>query len=180
VAELRVLDQDVAGRVGAGQDAVLVIVQEGVAQREAGAVQAQGGAVLVGHLGAEHLDVVDGDVAAGNHPSPFAHGVLAGGVDLRTAVHAADGDVAGVDAADVAAVGGVAGDLDHVAAPGDGEGFARGSVGFARTHRQGGGRWQNLLFFWNKKTEIPPVGDTSASRAKLDQRGTMANCGPVP
>src|SRR6059058_1098876 len=115
VAEITVFDKDVAVRVGAGQDAVFIVVDEGVAQGEIGAFQAESRAVLVGYLGAQSLDVVDRNVIAAHDTSALAERVAASRIYARTAVHATDGEVVPINAANIAAIGRVAGDLERVA-----------------------------------------------------------------
>jgi hypothetical protein len=141
VAELGVFDHDVAVRVGVGQDTVLVVVYERMTQREVGTLQAESGAVGVHHLGADHLDIVHGQVVAVDHPDTLVGGILSSRVDPRAAVDAADGQVVAVDAAGVATVGPVTRNLDEVAITGRGDGRARCAEGLAGADGQcrGGG-----------------------------------------
>jgi hypothetical protein len=65
---------------------------------------------------AGELEVLDGGVLALDHPDGLAAGVLAGGRDPGPALaHAADGQVAGLDEADVPVVLALGVDLDGVA-----------------------------------------------------------------
>ncbi len=91
--EARAPDHDVAAGVGAGEDAVLVVVEPAAGDGEPGALLADAGAVAVGHGGAAELDAVDDRVVAGNHPDGLALGALPGSLQVRSATCASEGEV---------------------------------------------------------------------------------------
>ncbi len=103
--EPRPLDDDVALGVGAGEDAVLVVVEPAARDGEVGALLADARAVAVGHGRAAQLDPVDGRAVAGDHPDRLALGVLAVGPQVRPAAVPAQGEVVLGPGRDVAGVG---------------------------------------------------------------------------
>ena len=112
--EHAVLDQDRAAVAGAAEDAVLVVEEARIADRQIAPLGADAGAVLIGDARAREGDVVDGDVVAGDHPDrlaaarPVAQVSRAVGRFQGQAARAPDRAVdvlAGVDAHDVAILG---------------------------------------------------------------------------
>ena len=112
--ELAVLDRQLGVADIAGQQPVLVVVEAAAPDGQLAFLEADAGAVAVGHAAAAELDVVDLDVTVLHDPGRLALGVLAVGVEQRARVLAADREPALRDDADLALVG-AGHDLDRVA-----------------------------------------------------------------
>src|SRR5689334_24349904 len=90
VRELRMLDDDIARRVGPGEDAVLVVVEITVAHRETGALEPDAGAIVVGHRRAGKLQALDGCVVALDDPDCLAFGMRTVGAKVGAPADPAD------------------------------------------------------------------------------------------
>src|SRR6185369_7406044 len=133
-------------RVVAGEDAHLVVLEAAAAQIQAALLDADAGAVAMGHPGAEEGDVVDAEVAVTDHPD----GLVLGGPPIRhqfrLASHPADGELALGPYRHVAAIA-AGGDLHHVPVPGQAGGLGdggepAGADADRRRQGRGGGQGQ--------------------------------------
>src|SRR5260221_11741297 len=73
--ELGVLDDDIARRVGTGEDAVLVVVEVAVAHRQADAFEPDAGAILLRYLRTGKLHALDRGVVALDDPDRLVFGL---------------------------------------------------------------------------------------------------------
>jgi hypothetical protein len=107
------------GKVGR-QQAVLVVDEAAALHQQSPGLEAQGGAIGVGHASAAEFDVLDRDVAAAYDPDRLAFGMLAIGIEYRALAQAADSEALLGDDADGALVA-PGHHLDHVAVAGGGK-----------------------------------------------------------
>ena len=140
VAEVAVLDQEGPARHRGGHQAVLVVMEAAVAEREVAAFVPNPGAVLVRDLAAGEADVLDGAVRV--HAQDGLAVGRAGGRDQVD--HAADADDGhlGRYIGDVVCVGAGVHE-QRVAIPRRREGRSQGGVGLRGAHAQDVGvRWE--------------------------------------
>src|SRR5262249_5578512 len=116
VGELAVLDQDLASPP-IGENAILIVVEVAVAQREVVPLLTDPGAIRVRHGAPGELDVLNRRIVTLNDPGGFEIGNdRAGDVDLGAApTHAADGEVVDLEDAVIAVVAAGGVDLDGIA-----------------------------------------------------------------
>src|SRR6266404_4777654 len=86
--ELGVLDQNIASRYVALENAVLVVVEVAVTHGPIHSLRANAGAVFGSGRGAGELNVLDQEVAPGGHPDSFVLRTFLIGIDVRAPVHA--------------------------------------------------------------------------------------------
>src|SRR5262249_51156988 len=128
--ELRALDDDLALRPSAREQAGLVVVQIAAAHGQADSLAANPGSVAMGAPRPRELDVLDGRVPALNDPDALVFGKAPACPHVRASADAADGEVVLRPDRDVVFVE-RGRDLDHVAVPGDLRGFAGHAQGAA-------------------------------------------------
>src|SRR5688572_29271260 len=112
------LDDDVALRISARENSVLVVMEITVAQPQPRAFEAYARAVAVRHRGARELDIFDPRVRALDDPDGLAFGDGAARLQMGASADAADSKAALPPDGDVARIGPRV-DLDDVAVESD-------------------------------------------------------------